>query len=152
MRATRAKDLCTKVARLFRSAFRTTKHTVCRRPARRKKRESNSALKTLQASAALRTYNGNWRHECPLLWGSCRSPVFTDVQGQFGYLRRAYDKPARTGLNRVGNGYLNLQRLAEILYSISPEPDAQRSVPQTISYSSPLRLACNTPPQAASQY
>ena len=149
MRATRAKDLCTRVARLFRSAFRTTKHTVCRRPARRKERESNSALKTLQASAALRTYNGNWRHECPAavweLW-------VTGVQGQFGYLRRADDKPARTGLNRVGNGYLDLQRLAEILYSISPEPDAQRSVPQTISYSSPLRLACNTPPQAASQY
>ncbi len=89
----------------------------------------------------------------PQLCGSCGSPVFTDVQGQFGYLRRADDKPARTGLNRVGNGYLDLQRLADARYSILPWTDAQRVISQAISQSSPIPGCAGTAlPQADSRH
>ena len=75
------------------------------------------------------------------LCGTCGSPVFTDVQGQFGNLRRVDDKSARTGLDRVGNGYLNLQRSADTCYCISPWTDVQRVISQAISRSSPILIA-----------
>jgi len=75
------------------------------------------------------------------LCGTCGSPVFTDVQGQFGNLRRADDKSAQTGVDRVGNGYLNLQRSADTCYCISPWTDVQRVISQAIRRSSPILIA-----------
>jgi len=72
------------------------------------------------------------------LRGTCRSPVFTDVHGQFGRLRRADYKRARTGVDWVGNGYLNLQRSADTHYCITPWTDTQRVISQAISQSSPI--------------
>jgi hypothetical protein len=51
---------------------------------------------------------------------------FTNNQEQLGYLGCAGGKPERAGFDGVGYAYLDLQRLADIRYCISPESDAQR--------------------------
>ena len=72
--------------------------------------------------------------------GLAGSPVFTDAQGQFVYLRRAGNRPGRAGLDRVGNMYLHLQRSANNIYCISAENDAQRPLLCPEAICDPVRL------------